>query len=122
MTPFQLLTLPILGLMLCAEFAGVLRCGRASQFGLVRIVIWLAAATAIGFPDLTQNAANLAGIQRGADLVVYVFLLAFLAVTFYFYARHVKVERQLTEIVRQLAIERAHASARNGSPHPKPAP
>ena len=78
-----------------------------NQIGVLRAVIWLAAATAIGFPNITQHIANAAGIDRGADLVFYAFVLAFLGTTFYFYGRHVKAERQLTELVRQLALERA---------------
>jgi hypothetical protein len=107
MTLFQWLTIPALGLLLLIEVVGWLRRGAASWVGVLRGAIWVGAATAIGFPDLTTDVAHYLGISRGADLIFYAFVLAFLAVSFYFYARHVRTERQITELVRQIAIERA---------------
>jgi hypothetical protein len=74
---------------------------------LFRCLILLSAAVAIAFPSLIQQLATAIGIGRGADLVLYLFILAFLAVSFYLYARHVQLQRQLTQIVRHLAIKEA---------------
>jgi small membrane protein len=72
-----------------------------------RILIWLTAGFAIWRPDSVTQLAHLLGIGRGADVVLYVFVLAFLATSFYWYSQHVIIQRQLTEIVRHLALKEA---------------
>jgi hypothetical protein len=59
------------------------------------------------YPDLSTRIANRLGVGRGTDLLLYVFLLFSL-----FYNVHVashwrKVNRRITDIVRQQAIETA---------------
>lgn len=108
---FQWLTLPVLLLLLLVELRSLLRRGW-SWLTATRIAAWLAAGILIADPELTQLAADLVGITRGADLVFYATALAFLGVTFYFYTRHVKAERQITELVRHIAIERAQRGGR----------
>jgi hypothetical protein len=105
MTPFQYLTLPLLSGLFLRELVGLWqgRPGRGSR-GL-RALVWLLASVAIAWPDLTHRVAHLLGIQRGADLVLYLFALAFLGVTFYFYSRLVRLQRQLTQLVRSLALQ-----------------
>jgi hypothetical protein len=51
--------------------------------------------------------ATAVGIGRGADAVLYLFVFAFLVTAFYFYARQVKLQRQVTELVRHIAIHEA---------------
>ena len=55
---FQWLTIPVLGLLFVLECVGVVRRGRATWIGVLRSIIWLAAATAIAYPDLTGVIAN----------------------------------------------------------------
>ena len=81
---------------------------------LRRTLIWTtaalcsaAAAIAIARPDLPQLAASTLGINRGADLVMYLLCLSFLVLSFYFYARYVRLQRQVTEVIRHLAIQEA---------------
>jgi hypothetical protein len=106
MTLFQILTLGGLGLLLLREAAGL---WRQPEFGIrwVRALVWLCAGVAIAWPNLTQQLANAVGITRGADLVFYFFVLAFLATTFYFYSRMVRLQRQVTQLVRHLALHEA---------------
>lgn len=69
------------------------------------LIVWLAAAIAVLWPDLTVRLANLVGVGRGSDLVIY------LAVVFLFYfvfrllLRIEKIEKNLTEIVREEALK-----------------
>jgi hypothetical protein len=114
MTWFQWIALPILGLLVAWEFASWLRAPALWSVRLPRGLVWLAAAIAIADPDLPQRAASAVGIGRGSDLVFYLFILLFVGVSFYFYARHVRTQRQLTEVVRHLAIQEAR---RGGSGH-----
>jgi hypothetical protein len=84
---------------------------------LVRLAVWLTALIAICDPQLVTRFANALGIGRGADAVLYLFALAFVATSFYFYSRQVKLQRQITALASHLAI----ADARRGPASP-PAP
>ena len=59
------------------------------------------------FPDLTQDAADLVGVGRGADLITYIAIVAVMFVLLHYYAKFVDVQRQLTQLTRELAILRA---------------
>lgn len=107
MNVFQWIALPALGLVLAAEMVGLFRRSSNRWFRVVRCLVWMAAGLAIYNPALTVLASKAVGIDRGTDLVLYVFVLAFLVVSFAFYARSVRVERQLTDVVRHVAIQEA---------------
>jgi len=107
MNLFQWLALSALGTVLLAEAVGWLR---RPGFGFARVfrcLVWLAAGAAIYDPDLTSRLARLVGITRGADLVLYLAVLAFLGVSFFFYARTVRLQGQMTELVRHIALREA---------------
>jgi hypothetical protein len=108
MNLFQWLMLPVFAGVLLVEGLGVVRKKAGWKLRLLRFVVWAAAAVAVANPDLSTDLANLIGIGRGADLVLYLFVLTFLAVSFYLYARCVWLQRQLTDVVRHLAISNAH--------------
>ena len=104
MTPFQWLSLGCLALVLVWELA-MRAVGRGNwRVALVRCGVWIAAAIAITRPDLLQSLANRIGIRRGADLLIYLLALTFLATTFFLYSRYVRLERQVVQLVRELAI------------------
>jgi hypothetical protein len=107
MNLFQLLTLPVLTGLLCLDLVGLLRSTTGRKLRLARAAVWGVAAAAILEPDLLQAVANGIGIGRGADLVLYLFVLAFLGVSFYFYSRFLRLREQLTDVVRHLAIQNA---------------
>lgn len=116
MNAFQWITLSALGLLLLRDGIGLLfRPPTFRRDRLVRWVIWAAAFAAIANPDITVVVANAIGIQRGTDLVLYVFVLAFLGTAFYFYAQYTRLHRQLTEVVRHIAIQEARKEAAVGS-------
>jgi hypothetical protein len=107
MNTFQWITVPLLSLLLVREFIGFFRRSTGRKMRFVRCVVWAGAITAIANPGITQIIAESVGITRGADLVFYLSVLAFLATSFAFYANHVRLQRQLTELVRHLAITEA---------------
>jgi hypothetical protein len=78
---------------------------------VVRCLVWLAAAVGIAFPQLLTQIALALSIGRGADLVLYLSVLAFLATSFYFYSRCVSLQRQMTQLVRHLAVREARRGA-----------
>jgi small membrane protein len=107
MTLFQCLSLTALGLLFVREVVGFWRDPAGRTGCWVRGLVWSAAAVAIACPGLVQGIADALGIGRGTDLVVYFFGLVFLGVSFYFYSRFVRVQRQITQLVRYLAIQEA---------------
>ncbi len=119
MNAFQWITLSVLGVLLVRDGLGlVFRAPTFRRDRLVRWVVWAAAFAAILNPDLTVVAANAIGIQRGTDLVLYVFVLAFLGTAFYFYAQSTRLHRQLTDVVRHIAIQ--EAQKQNDPQNPAP--
>jgi small membrane protein len=87
--------------------------------------VWLLGATAIVWPHSTMLAAHALGIGRGADLLLYSSVLIMFVAFFYVYARFRRLERQITLLVRRLAIQhvaKATPDASTHSPQPKAAP
>ncbi len=107
MTLFQWIALTFLVGMLLWEFIAFGRGRTTKGASLLRTLVWLAAAIAIAFPNLTQKVADVLGIYSGANVVLYLFVLAFLATSFYFYSRQVRLQRQITQLVRHIAIREA---------------
>jgi hypothetical protein len=66
-----------------------------------------AGAVAVLFPETTQDAADLVGVGRGTDLITYIAIVAVLFVLLHYYTKFVDLQRQLTEVARELAILRA---------------
>ena len=104
---FQKLTLPaVIGLLLW-ELVDSRRRRVSPGFWLFRCIVWTAAAVAIADPALVQDIATAMGIGRGTDAILYLFVLLFLATSFYFYWQKVVLQRQITILVRHLAIREA---------------
>lgn len=66
-----------------------------------------AGAVAVVFPEITQDVAELVGVGRGADLTTYIAIIAVMFVLLHYYTKFVDLQRQLTEVTRELAILRA---------------
>lgn len=107
MNLFQWLAISALGSLLVWEMLRLWRGPTGGWFWAFRCLVWLAAAVGIARPDLIQWVASSIGIGRGADVVFYTFVLLFPAVSFYFYSRCVRLQRQITELVRHIAIMEA---------------
>lgn len=112
MIAFQYMAIAVLIGALLIELVQAGR--RRSSYGmcLIRGLTWAAAASAIWSPRSVEHVARLLGIRRGADLVLYVFILLFLGTTFYLYAYCRAMRRQVTELIRRNAIERARHGPR----------
>ena len=61
------------------------------------------------FPGQTTRIANKLGVGRGADLLFYICILFFLFVVLKLYARIRRLEKQLTDLVRQQTLKEAKA-------------
>ena len=89
------------------EIRFIVRSDNRRGFRLVRIVIWIAAAVAIYRPVLLTQLAKILGIQRGADLVLYVAVLFFVGICLFLYSCYIRQQKQITLLVRRLAIQEA---------------
>ena len=70
-------------------------------------MIWITAGLAIYQPELLTQLAKMLGIQRGADLVLYMAVLFFVAIWVFLYSCYLRQQEQITLIVRRLAIQTA---------------
>jgi hypothetical protein len=107
MTPFQIVALSCLAVVVAWEFVLMRRGGPKGGTWLVRIGVWMAAAIAVAQPLLLQHLANLLGIGRGTDVLLYLLVFAFFGTSFFLYARTVVLQRQLTQLVRRYALDNA---------------
>ncbi len=114
MNAFQWVMLPALGLLLVWELVRLARGPVSWGAWLLRVATWAAAAVAIADPDLVQRVASALGIGCGTDVVLYFAVLACSALTFYFYSRYVRLQRQLTLVVRHIALQEAQRGRADG--------
>jgi hypothetical protein len=102
----------IIKLLLIAALAGAaffLLRGRVSALSLLmrRSVTLLAIALGIGavlFPSAVTEVANLVGVGRGTDLVVYVLAVSFIFVSMALYMRLAALQDRHVELTRRLAL------------------
>jgi small membrane protein len=69
------------------------------------LLFWAAAIVAVWIPNFLTKLANFFGIGRGADLVLYVGLVAVFYFIFRIYVRIEKMESNITKIVRDEALD-----------------
>jgi hypothetical protein len=111
LTTFQLITLPIVVAMIVATAVAVARRALSLRYGVLFILVWLGAAIGIADPDVLSKVATFLGIGRGVDLVLYLSILAFFIAFFLVYLRFRRLDEQMTEIVRHLAIREGERKA-----------
>src|SRR5689334_12838159 len=71
-------------------------------FGLLGAGAW-----AVLFPDQTDAIANWVGVGTGRDLITYLFEITAMFVLIHYYTKFVELQRQLTDLVREMALLRA---------------
>jgi hypothetical protein len=74
----------------------------------VMLVVVATGATFVWMPDQANAVAAAVGIGRGADLMLYLWVVITFAVILLLYLRIIKLERQITALTRALAL--AHPS------------
>lgn len=124
MTVFQMLSLAVFAALVVLTLSAGVRGQVRKRIVSFWLLVWIAGATTIAWPRSTALLARALGIGRGADLVLYVSAVTMLVGFFYIYTRFRRMDRQMTLLVRRLAIEHpqhpdapAPASDPAGSPH-----
>ena len=69
------------------------------------LLFWLVAGIVVLMPNLTSYFAKLAGIGRGADLVVYVSLALLFFVVFRLMVTVERLKRDVTKLTRSVALD-----------------
>jgi hypothetical protein len=72
-------------------------------------VMFVLALAAVSMPELTMRIANMLGIGRGADLIMYVSVSCGTVLAVLLYAKIASVDAKLTKLVRHTAISEALA-------------
>jgi small membrane protein len=114
MNLFQYITLPITIVLFVWSLVQLVSGRQSRMIALLGCIIWLAASIAILWPDLTIQVAGFLGIGRGADLILYILAITYLISMFYVYQRFQRMEANITEITRHIAIQKdGNAQARD---------
>lgn len=85
----------------------ILRGGGARHQAIRRILLVLfvlGTAVSVFFPQVLTWIANLVGIGRGTDLLLYVLVIAFLGFAATTFRRSRQLEDQITELSRRIAL------------------
>ena len=93
----------IFGLLLCLFYAYLQR----TKSRLVACAIFLTAAVGIYFvifPEQTTNIAEFLGVGRGADLILYCWLIISLVISMNLQFKILELQEVVTELTRELAI------------------
>lgn len=121
MSVFQISGLTLLGVLVLYTLRAIFSRGVGARVLLLWLGVWISAGVAIMDPELTARLARVIGIRRGADLVFYCNVLVSMVGFFLLYLRHKRVERQLTVLVRELALSQPRlpaASSPGGAEQP----
>jgi hypothetical protein len=111
MTIFQLVMLAVLSVLLAASVAAALWHWLSRREAALWGALCLAAAVAILRPEITVRVARAVGIDRGADLVSYCAIVVMMIGFWMVYIRLRQLHRQITLLVRQIALMQRDADS-----------
>ena len=118
MSPFQIVLLVVLGGMVAFIVQAVVRGRLGRPAGAIWLIVLGVGIVASIDPNSTTALARRLGISRGTDLLLYVLVLAVLQGFLIFYLRLRRVRRELTILVRRLAILEAPSNRPSDAPAP----
>jgi len=96
-----LIALVIIGVMLTRSAAGA----RHQAIRRILLVVFVVfAATTVLFPQALTELAKLVGVGRGADLLLYALVIAFLGYISTSYRRMSRMEDRIARLSRQVAL------------------
>ena len=110
MSMFQIILLVFLGILCLVVLVSGIRRSIGRPTAAVFLGILTIGILATIEPDRTTVIARAMGIARGTDLILYIMTIVVLQGFFIFYLRLRKVRRELTLLVRRLAIMEAPGS------------
>ncbi len=120
MNTFQIVGLVVFPLTVIGIILAMFRGWVSRRECLAWTVVMLVACIAIAWPETTSRAAKAIGIGRGADLVSYCGIVVMLIGFWMVYLRLRRVQRDLTLVVRRLAMLEAQDRPPEASPCHQP--
>lgn len=114
MNLFQWLVLPVLSAALLREVVLGIRRSDLTRLWALRCAVWLVAVLAVAFPALAQAIAEVLGITRGADVILYLSVPTLAFACMVLYSRYASLRHEITRLVRHIALEQP----RRGSASP----
>jgi hypothetical protein len=106
MNLFQAMALAVFVALAAFTFSAGMR-GARKRVVAFWLSVWFVGSVAVVWPRSTAVVARSLGIGRGADLLLYLSVLVMFIAFFYVYGRFRRIDRQLTQLVRRLAIQNA---------------
>ena len=101
----------ILVIAIAAAGFGTFRQFRQGRLSLAWLLIWLllwtGSAIVVLLPWTTTLVANLVGVGRGSDFIIYLSIVGLAYLVFRLFVKIEDVEREITRLVRTLALEKA---------------
>jgi hypothetical protein len=80
------------------------------------IIFWIVAGIIVVLPEVTSFFAELFGVGRGADLVMYFSVVLIFYIIFQIMVRMEKIERNITKIVREMALNQENKKTQTAGP------
>jgi len=122
-TPFA--EQPIIRVVMLSGLAAIgylvfLRRNRLPFHILTVFMLLAAGAAAVMFPGATDDVAHYVGVGRGVDLITYILEIAVMFVLIHYYTKFVELQRQVTQLTREMAILQAELD--RVAPREPPAP
>ena len=125
----MIIRIVLLGALAAIGWFVFLKRNRLPVHIVVVFAMLAAGGFAVIFPEETDKIANFVGVGRGVDLITYVIEVTVLFVLLHYYTKFVELQRQLTDMVRELSIVRGElddlkggASSATRDPHHKDPP
>lgn len=120
MNPIQIVLTLFLGLAI-TRVVSAIRVNQISwRRGLLWIALWSTGIFVVWFPDTTLVVAQVAGVKRGVDAVLYILVALMTYLIFRLYAAIEKQDQVITRLVSELALRDLTlpgAQGDNAGPH-----
>ncbi len=114
MNPIQIALTLFLGIAI-TRVVSAIRVNQISwRRGVLWIALWLTGIFVVWFPDTTLVVAQIAGVKRGVDAVLYVSVALMTYLIFRLYAAIEKQDQVITRLVSELALRELSAPTNRG--------
>ncbi len=122
MNAFQVLVVGVLAFLFAGSIVALYRGWSTRRESLIWCALCIIAAAAMLQPELTVRVAHALGIGRGADLVFYTAVVVMMVGFWMVYIRLRYLRRDITTLVRHLAILEARSGLSGSSGRKGPDP
>lgn len=101
---FQVIAVPFIAAMLLVSLRTLARGKGRVLTSLAWVLLWLASLVAVLYPETTTKVAQAVGIGRGADLLLYLSVLASIVAFSMVSLRMRQMSREITVLTREVAL------------------